>query len=128
MGTPFATRALANIPTFLCSYVCLPHSTISVLLFLLPFSPVFCHHVMSNHCTAGQALSRVGRKQEPKVESSLTGTEMTLIIASPCKGSVKENSQPLALWCERCSYPRSEVGDCGTRCQIGIDICHAGGR
>lgn len=52
-------------PTFLSPHLCLPRSAISVLLFLLPFSPVFCHHVMSNHCLAGEALSRAGREQEP---------------------------------------------------------------
>lgn len=43
---------------------------------------------MSNHCLAGQALSRAGREQEPQVENCLTGvrmgTEMTLIMGSLC--------------------------------------------
>lgn len=74
---------LTYAPSFAPVSVCLP-----VLLFLLPFSIVFCHHVMSNHCLAGQALSRAGREQEPQVENCLTGVrmgaEMTVIMGSQC--------------------------------------------
>jgi len=42
---------------------------------------------MSNHCSAGQALIRIGREQEPQVANCLTGvrmgSEMTLIMEPP---------------------------------------------
>lgn len=48
-------------------------------------------------------------------------------LMSAGEGSVKEYSQPWALRSGRCSQPGSEGSDCGTRRQISIDMCHAGG-
>lgn len=48
-------------------------------------------------------------------------------LMSAGEGSVKEYSQPWALRSGRCSQPGSEGNDCGTRRQISIDMCHAGG-
>lgn len=48
-------------------------------------------------------------------------------LMSVGEGSVKEYSQPRALRSGRCGQPGSERDNCGTRRQISIDMCHAGG-
>lgn len=147
MGTPSATRARRARPPSSLS-TSLPRSAGSLLLFPLPFSPLFS---VTTSCpiTVWLAGRSVGQAASggPQVANRLTGAgvgaETTLITGSRTGWSVSRAGigsnkclmpagdgsliQPRSPRSRRCGQTRFEANDCGTRRRISIDMCRCRG-